>query len=649
MKGSAPLSKEITRDSFEKQRDPEIILTEYQSKRRKNCPDGDSSFSSSPPSFSPFKIKTGEREFKVNSISTEFRNCKTQACKGKENSIIDSEANDIDIQRVPNEEADLQYSQLSEIKNLPIKQELQSNHCTLDLHIDLNLEEHQQQRQYSENYDIFDNDHLLANEIFGPEEIDSSYRIDNTNLYNNVDDEIEALLAENFEKANNLDKLLENCTSVKNDKQKKGIDQSSGMVTTTTHLNENTQERKSQMEKTIIKEKNNESYIQGENVSEIERNIYRSESSFTHQIYSDSKYYLNDNSETDDYDDDSNSYCSTEDNDFGDKSFDLRKNNNNSSDRKSDFHNDTEDYNIEHQTHNRKNLYEAQDDHHKKSNLNSNNRLHENVISDAEYENETDNCTSDGDSQDRDFLGVTDYTCTFENCGQSFRYLAYLEAHMRIHKKKTHQEQQQQKGSIYKCSFNFCGRSFACIIGLKNHMQGHADERSLHHCVCFTCGKSFKTNHDLTLHMGTHEKQPHLTNSSFTSETFSSLSFIEDNASQTKKFGHTKKTCEICGKSFDKRGFHLHRKSHNKPISIATEKPSSLVNTTRRARGRPKKNSAHHNRICKICGKIFLGDINEHMKSHQNKIPCDFPNCGKTFRLRRSLKSHMHIHSNEKL
>nr|XP_040050654.1 zinc finger protein 239-like isoform X1 [Gasterosteus aculeatus aculeatus] len=168
-----------------------------------------------------------------------------------------------------------------------------------------------------------------------------------------------------------------------------------------------------------------------------------------------------------------------------------------------------------------------------------------------------------------------DKTFLCKKCGKYFQHKKTLYAHM----KRSHNVQP------YVC--NACGRRYFDKSTFEIHKKVHEKTFS-----CKTCGKHFKFNKGLKVHMQTHT-------------------------------GERPYSCNTCGKTFTRKS---HLRSHTR--THTGEKPYS----------------------CNTCGKTFnhTSHLKVHTRIHTGEKPYSCITCGKAFPTKSHLNYHTRVHTGEK-
>ncbi|XP_073690471.1 uncharacterized protein [Garra rufa] len=163
-------------------------------------------------------------------------------------------------------------------------------------------------------------------------------------------------------------------------------------------------------------------------------------------------------------------------------------------------------------------------------------------------------------------------------CGKSFRCKKHIYQHMRVHSKKI------------VCQSERCKMVFPDWKQLKQHVKTHI--RKTKPFMCLYCGKNWKKQGHLTVHVRVHTK--------------------------VKPFA-----CKLCGKRFaQKSSVPVHMRTHT------GEKPF----------------------ICLKCGKAFVvnASLKEHMRTHTGEKPFPCELCEKRYSKKQILQVHMRTHTGEK-
>ncbi|XP_018430513.1 PREDICTED: oocyte zinc finger protein XlCOF22-like, partial [Nanorana parkeri] len=177
-----------------------------------------------------------------------------------------------------------------------------------------------------------------------------------------------------------------------------------------------------------------------------------------------------------------------------------------------------------------------------------------------------------------------------------------------------------------------------------SHEGDHTGESSL---SCLGCGKSFRTNPELLIHLRSH-----------TRVTFSCLecgkSFSEKSELLTHQKSHTGEnpnSCSECRKSFNLKGDLIrHQRIHT------GERPFSCLECGKRFA--QKGSLLTHQKIhtgerpfsCSECGKsfIFKRRLLLHQRRHTGERPFSCPECGKSFTEKAYLLTHQRSHTGER-
>ncbi|KAJ6641000.1 Zinc finger protein [Pseudolycoriella hygida] len=172
--------------------------------------------------------------------------------------------------------------------------------------------------------------------------------------------------------------------------------------------------------------------------------------------------------------------------------------------------------------------------------------------------------------------------------------------------------------------------------------------------TCTICNKNFPTNYKLTEHMKKHETPaPFKCKMENCLKTFrSKIGLIQHEAAHT---GNFKFACDVCGKGFQIKSYlTIHKKIHSnvKPFTcsicgLEVKAKQALIDHENRHLG-------VKNYQCSMCDRKFISksicathEKTQHSTESNHKHPC--PVCKKLFVRKSYLKTHMTIHSGNKL
>lgn len=161
----------------------------------------------------------------------------------------------------------------------------------------------------------------------------------------------------------------------------------------------------------------------------------------------------------------------------------------------------------------------------------------------------------------RHLLTHPEKTCNHQcpSCEKSYPLKIQLIGHMAVHSKK---DPVTKVKTRFKCEH--CSKTFAVHHKYKKHVSAHLNG-DLH--VCEVCGRAFKMQSYLVVHMRTHSQAKVYTGDRPFSCGVCGKSFLSNSNlelhSTIHKYEKTSFPCELCGKEFSRKSNYVaHSKSH---------------------------------------------------------------------------------------
>ena len=208
-------------------------------------------------------------------------------------------------------------------------------------------------------------------------------------------------------------------------------------------------------------------------------------------------------------------------------------------------------------------------------------------------------------------------------CSKVFRSSFGRNSHLMTH---TEEERTLHQAFVPMYTCIICGETMRAEYKFK-HLKRHMSKAE-EMFVCETCGKSFSQYSDLKLHITKHKPEEQESEDLMTEEErefFKTLSTNNHLPCKQKPISNQRCDCDICWKN-----------SLNKPcIGLHI-----LANT----------NSDNNPILCDVCGKSFKSKtyLNTHMKLHSGNLPFQCEICRRGFLSKYSLECHLVSHLNEK-
>lgn len=263
-------------------------------------------------------------------------------------------------------------------------------------------------------------------------------------------------------------------------------------------------------------------------------------------------------------------------------------------------------------------------------------------------------------SEERPFL------CDFDGCGKSYKSRPALKQHIMCHHTMAIPHHCLKCGKNFKTEYllkkhvsitcndtrpylcRTCAKPFKTISNLRYHEGTHATVKPFQ---CVDCGKTMASKAHLNVHMASHEEGNYVCfcgkrykNSKRYKEHFK---FVHDLTNPNR--------CDICNKNFKNAGALMyHKETHSRPVQCRFCKKGffKAVNCHNHEIQQHKdemKSVQEHigeNVKCRECEKVFKSEraMLAHWDTHSMdyKFACEV--CGKKFKVKRDVQSHMFSH-----
>ncbi|PIO28088.1 hypothetical protein AB205_0114040 [Aquarana catesbeiana] len=179
----------------------------------------------------------------------------------------------------------------------------------------------------------------------------------------------------------------------------------------------------------------------------------------------------------------------------------------------------------------------------------------------------------------------------------------------------------------------------------KESSSGHEGVHTAEHSLlCLGCGKSFKTNSELRLHLRSH------TRVTFTCSECGK-SYTEKKELLTHQKIHKAESsysCSECGKRFAKKAaLKRHQKIHTSERSHSCSECGKRFSEKRTLLTHQRIHTGERPFSCPDCGKSFIQktELNRHVKGHKEERRYTCSECGKYFHEKVNLLYHQNIHA----
>ena len=226
----------------------------------------------------------------------------------------------------------------------------------------------------------------------------------------------------------------------------------------------------------------------------------------------------------------------------------------------------------------------------------------------------------------------TPFVCSVDGCGQRFKRETSLKSHSTVHQlikvSEVSQKSKKKSDRKYKCSFDDCHKTFTTNCNLIRHQTTIHLKQDAFYCEYPDC--EFRTFSKIVFneHIGNHSN-------------YSELS------SQTIVCHY-----EGCNEEFnDKKSWFAHRKSvHRYKCGVPCTHPGCqyMAHSNAHLKIHLTKHSNDFPFVCSVegCGKRFKRKttLTSHLEMHKNEhFECTFEGCGKTYESKARLSIHMKI------
>ncbi|CAG9861663.1 unnamed protein product [Phyllotreta striolata] len=216
-------------------------------------------------------------------------------------------------------------------------------------------------------------------------------------------------------------------------------------------------------------------------------------------------------------------------------------------------------------------------------------------------------------------------------------------------------EEDNEENNTHKKSNNrqnrYCDICKRTVRNLSNHVQKHHSSDNTNEepkALCHYCGKLFKQQSNLDVHIRTHTKETPYKCSYCDMCVATRTRLVDHERTHT---GEKPFACKFCGKTFKQHGVL------NTHLKIHTGRPEQCLLCPKRfcrpseLRNHMRVHTGEKPYACSFCDKCFIqrSHLVEHTKIHTYHRPFKCHICGKAFKQSSTLKGHLNVHEGKKM
>lgn len=197
----------------------------------------------------------------------------------------------------------------------------------------------------------------------------------------------------------------------------------------------------------------------------------------------------------------------------------------------------------------------------------------------------------------------------------------------------------------------YCGLCKRTVRNLENHRNKHHSKdgkKDEPKALCTYCGKQFKQQSNLDVHMRTHTKETPYKCSYCDMSVATRTRLVDHERTHT---GEKPFVCRFCGKAFKQHGvLNTHLKIHTGRTEQCLLCPKRFCRPSE-LRNHMRVHTGEKPYACSYCDKCFIqrSHLVEHTKIHTDHRPFKCNVCGKAFKQSSTLKGHLNVHEGKKM